>query len=100
VRVSMAFNVLLCSGNDALPQQRSILRAVHPFNPNKKHIRFLGGSSVINQMHRRRTQGLLWASRGLFLLAAAMVGLVVACCCARDCSPTPPPILPPPSRKK
>ncbi len=100
MRVSMAFNTLLCSGDDASPQQRSILRAIHPFNPNKKHIRFLRGSSAINPTRRRRMQGLLWASRGLFLPAAAMVGLVVACCCARDCGPVPPPNRVPPQQKK
>jgi hypothetical protein len=101
VRVSMAFKALLCSGGASSPEQRSVLRAIHPFNPNKKQIRFLGGSSAINPTCRRRTQGLLWASRGLFLPAAAMAGLVLLPVVALGTAvPSLPPIASPPAEKK
>jgi hypothetical protein len=35
VRGCMAIKVLLCSGNDALPQHQSVLRAIHPLTPPK-----------------------------------------------------------------
>ncbi len=73
----MAFRALLCSNNASLPEQRSALRAIDPSPPHKKHIRLRGGLSPINPTHRRGMQGLLWASRGLFLPAVAMVGLVI-----------------------
>ncbi len=100
MRVSMAFKVLLCSGDASLPEQRSILRAIHPFNPNKKHIRFLGGSSAINPTCRCRTQGVLWASRGLFLPAAAMAGLVLLPVVALGTAVSSPSQLRPPQQKK
>jgi hypothetical protein len=69
----MTLKTLLCSSNDALPQHRSVLRAINPINPHKKHIHLLGGLSPINPTCQRRTQGLLWGSKGPFPPAAAMV---------------------------
>jgi hypothetical protein len=42
VRVCMALKVLLCSGNDALSQHRSVLRAIHTLNSPKNYIHLLG----------------------------------------------------------
>jgi hypothetical protein len=39
----MPLKVLLCSGNDASPQHRIILRAIHAFNSLKNYTRLLGG---------------------------------------------------------
>jgi hypothetical protein len=73
----MALKLLLCSGNDALPQHWSVLRAMHTLNSPKNYIRLLGGLSPIHSMRQRRAQGLMWGARGPFLPAAAMVGMVV-----------------------
>jgi len=73
----MALKTLLCSGDDAPPQHRSVLRAIHPITPHKKHIRLLGISSPIDPTRRIRTKGLLWGSRGTFLPMATMVMMVV-----------------------
>jgi hypothetical protein len=74
LRVFMALKALLCSGNDASPQYWSVLRAIHTLNSRKNYICLLGGSSPIHSTHLRRAQGLMWGTRGPFLLAAAMVG--------------------------
>jgi hypothetical protein len=92
----MAFKALLCSGDASSPEQRSALRAIDPSPPHKNHIRLLGGSSLINPTCRRGTQGLLWASRGLFLSTAAMVRLVVVLGTA---VPSPPNHVPPQQKK-
>ncbi len=73
-RVFMALKALLCSGDDALPQHWSVLRAIHTLNSRKIYIHFLGGLSPIHSTHLRRVQGLMWSTRGAFLPAAAMVG--------------------------
>jgi hypothetical protein len=70
----MALKVLLCSGDDELPQHRSVLRAINTLNSPKKYIRLLGGLLPINLTHQRRAQDLMWGTRGPFLPAAAMVG--------------------------
>ncbi len=44
----MPLKTLLCSNDDAPPQHQSVLRGICPINPHKKHIRLLGGSSLIN----------------------------------------------------
>ena len=77
LRVFMALKVLLCSGNDELPQNWSVLRAIHTLNSPKNYIRKLGGLSPIHSMHRRGAQGLMWGTRGPFPPAAAMVVAVV-----------------------
>ena len=77
VKGFMAPKMLVCYGDDASPQHRSILRAINPIPPHKKHIRLLGGSFPIRTTRRRRTQGLRRASRGPFLPAETMVGRVV-----------------------
>jgi hypothetical protein len=74
VRVFMALKALLCSGNDELPQHRSVLRAINTLNSPKNYIRLLGGLSPIHSTCRRGAQGLMWGTRGPFLPAAAMVG--------------------------
>jgi hypothetical protein len=74
LRVCMALKTLLFSGNDELPQHRSVLRAIHTLNSPQNYIRLLGGLSPIHLMHWRRVQGLMWGTRGPFLPAAAMVG--------------------------
>ncbi len=70
----MALKALLCSGNDKLPQYRSVLRAINTLNSPKNYIRLLGGLLFIHLTHRRRAQGLMWGTRGPFLPVAAMVG--------------------------
>jgi hypothetical protein len=64
----------LCSGNDELPQHRSVLRAINTLNSPKKYIPLLGGLSPIHSTHQRRAQGLMWDARGPFPPVAAMVG--------------------------
>ncbi len=48
VRGCMALKALLCSGDDASPQHRSSLRAIHPLNL-RKNMHLLEGSSPIEQ---------------------------------------------------
>ena len=73
----MALKTLPCSGDDAPPQHRSNLRAIHPVNPHKKHI---------HPTHRIRTKGLLWGSRGTFPPTATMVVMVVVAVGLLGCS--------------
>jgi hypothetical protein len=70
----MALKALLCSGDDELPQHRSVLRAINTLNSPKKYIRLLGGLSPIHLTRRHEAQGLMWGARGPFPPAAAMVG--------------------------
>jgi hypothetical protein len=70
----MALKVLLCSGDDELPQHRSVLRAINTLNSPKNYIRLLGVLSSIHLARRHRAQGLMHGTRGPFLPAAAMVG--------------------------
>jgi hypothetical protein len=73
----MALKVLLCSGNDALPQHQSVLRAIHTLNSRKNYIRLFGGLSPIHSTWLRGAQSLMWGTRGPFLpAAAAMIVLV------------------------
>jgi hypothetical protein len=74
LRVCMALKALLCSGDDELPQHQSVLRAMHTLNSPPKYTPLLGGLSPIYSMHLRRSQGLMWGTRGPFLPVAAMVG--------------------------
>ncbi len=74
LREFMALKALLCSGNDELPQHRSVLRAINTLNSLKNYIRLLGGLLPIRSTRRRGTQGLMWGTRGPFLQAAARVG--------------------------
>jgi hypothetical protein len=73
LRVCMALKALLCSGNDALPKHRSVLRAIHTFNSPKNYNHLLGGLSTIHSTHWIGVQGLMWGTRGPFPPAAAMV---------------------------
>ncbi len=70
----MALKALLCSGNDEPPQHQSVLRAIHTLNSPQNYIRLLGGLLPIHTLHWRGAQGLMWGTRGPFLLAAVMVG--------------------------
>ncbi len=70
----MALKVLLCIGDDELPQHRSVLRAMNTLNSPKNYIRLLGGLSPIHSTRWRGAQCLMWGTRGSFLPAAAMVG--------------------------
>jgi hypothetical protein len=70
----MPLKALLCSGDDALPQHRSVLRAMHTLNSLKNYTRMLGGLSLIHSMRRSGAKGLMWGTRGPYLPAAAMVG--------------------------
>jgi hypothetical protein len=70
LRVFMALKVLLCSGDDELPQHWSVLRAINTLNSPKNYICKLGGLSPIHLMHWRGVQGLMWGARGPFPLAA------------------------------
>jgi hypothetical protein len=92
--LSMAFNALLCSGDDASTQQRSILGPYTPSSQTK--------SISASSGDRPRSIHRVGAGREASCVspAAAMVWLVVACCCARDCSPAPPPNRVPPQQKK
>jgi hypothetical protein len=65
----MALKVLLCYGNDELPQHRSVLRAIHTLNDPKNYTHLLGGLSPIHLARWRGAQGLMWGARGPFLLA-------------------------------
>jgi hypothetical protein len=51
LRVCMALKVLICSGNNALPQHWSVLRAIHTLNSPKNYICLLRGLSTIHSMH-------------------------------------------------
>ncbi len=68
--------VLLCSSNDALPQHRSVLRAIRTLNNPKNCICLLGKYSPIKQRCWSRVQGLMWGARGPFLPVVATVGYV------------------------
>ncbi len=72
----MALKTLLCPGYDTLPQNWSVLRAMHNVNNPKKYSRLLGGLSPIHLMHRCRAQGLMWGAKGPFPPAAAVVAVV------------------------
>jgi hypothetical protein len=74
LRVFMPLKALLCSGDDASPQHRSILRAVHTLNSLKNYIRLRGGLSPIHWTRWRGAKGLMWGTRGPYPPAAAMVG--------------------------
>ncbi len=73
----MALKALLCSGNDKLPQHRSVLKATNTLNSPKKYICLLGGLLPIHSTRRREAQGLMWGARGPFPPVAAM-GLMLA----------------------
>jgi hypothetical protein len=77
LRVFTALKVLLCSGDDASPQHWSVLRAIHTLNSRKNYIRLLGRLSPIHSTSLRGAQGLMWGTRGAFLLGAAMVMVVL-----------------------
>jgi hypothetical protein len=70
----MALKALLCSGDDELPQQWSVLRAINTLNSPKKYICLLGGLLPIHSTHWRGVQGLMLGTKRKFLPAAAMVG--------------------------
>jgi hypothetical protein len=70
----MDLKVLLCSGDDELPQHRSVLGTINALNIPKSYILLLGGLSPIHSMRWRGAKGLMWGARGPFLPAAAMVG--------------------------
>ena len=73
----MALKVLLCSGNDEMPQHWSVLRAIHTLNSLKNYIHSLGGLSPTHLPHWRIAKSLMWGTRGPFLPAVAMVVVVV-----------------------
>jgi hypothetical protein len=73
LRVCMALKVLLCSGNDASPQHRSVFRAIHTLNSPQNYICLLKGFSTIHSTHLIGAQGLMRDTRGPFPPAAAMV---------------------------
>jgi hypothetical protein len=69
----MALKVLICSGNDELPQHRSVLRAIHTLNSPKNYICFPRELLPIHLTHWLGAQGLMWGTRGPFLPVTAMV---------------------------
>jgi hypothetical protein len=73
----MAREVVLCSGDDALPKYQSDLRAIHTLNTPKNYMHLLGKSSLIEQRCQIGAQGFMWGARGPFLPVAAMVAVVV-----------------------
>jgi hypothetical protein len=74
LRVFMDLKALLCSGDDELPQHRSVLGTINALNSPKSYTRLLRGLSPIHSTRRHGAKGLVWGARGPFLLAAAMVG--------------------------
>ncbi len=70
----MPVEVLLCSGDDASSQHRSVLRAIRTLNSLTNYIRMLRGLSPIHSTGWRRGKGLMWGTRGPYLPAAAIVG--------------------------
>ena len=70
----MPLKALLFSGDDALPQHQSVLRAMHTLNSLKNYIRMLRGLSPVHLMRQSGAKGLMWGTRGPYLPAAAMVG--------------------------
>jgi hypothetical protein len=74
LRVFMDLKALLCSGDDELPQHRSVLGTINALSSPKSYIHLLGGLSPIHSTRRRGAKGLVWGARGPFLPAAAMVG--------------------------
>ncbi len=70
----MALKALLCSCNDELPQDWSVLRAIHTLNSPPKYTCLLGGLLPIHTTRQHGAQGLMWGTRGPFPLAAVMVG--------------------------
>ncbi len=81
LRVCITLKVLLCSGDDALPQHWSVLRAIHTLNSPQNYICLLGGLLTNHSTHWIGAQGLMWGTRGPFPLVAAMVchGCVGGC---------------------
>jgi hypothetical protein len=73
-RVFMDPKALLCSGDDELPQHRSVLGTINALNSPKSYIHLLGGLSPIHLTSQRGVKGLVWGARGPFPPAAAMVG--------------------------
>ncbi len=61
----------------SLPEQRSALRVIQTLSPPQNYICKLWGLSRIHSKHWCRAQGLMWGTRGPFLLAAAMAVAVV-----------------------
>ncbi len=74
LRVFMALKLLLCSGDDELPQHCNVLWTINALNSPKSYIRLLGGLSPIHSTCQCGAKGLVWGTRGPFPLAAAMVG--------------------------
>jgi hypothetical protein len=70
----MPVEVLICSGNDGLPQHWSVLRAIHTLNSLKNCIRLLKGLLPIHSTCWHGAKGIMWVTRGMYWLAAAMVG--------------------------
>jgi hypothetical protein len=70
----MALKELLCSGDDELPQHRSVLRAINTLNSPKNYIPLLGGLLPIHSTRWRGVQSLMWGTRGPFPPAVAIVG--------------------------
>jgi hypothetical protein len=70
----MDLKALLCSGDDELPQHRSVLGTINALNSPKSYIRLLGGLLPIHLMRWRGAKGLVWGARGPFPPTAAMVG--------------------------
>jgi hypothetical protein len=69
LRVCMPLKALLFSGDDALPQHQSVLRAMHTLNSLKNYIRMLRGLLPIHSNHWSRAKGLMWGTRGPYLPA-------------------------------
>jgi hypothetical protein len=69
----MPLKALLCCGDDASPQRRSVLRAIHTLSSLKKYTRLLRGLSPIHSTRWRGAKGLRWGIRGPYPPSAAMV---------------------------
>jgi hypothetical protein len=74
----MARKALLCSGDDELPQHRSVLRAIHTLNSPQNYSRLLGGLLPINKTRRQEAQGLMWGAGGHFCRRRPWLAMVVS----------------------
>ncbi len=87
LRMCIALKVLVCSGNDALQQHWSVLRAIHILNTPKNKINCSWGCHLSIQHVRAERKALCGALGGHFCRRqpwSAMVVLVVGCCWPLD----------------
>jgi hypothetical protein len=100
---STALKALLCSGNDALLEQRRALKAIHPITPPSKSISACLGDH--SRSIRRVSAGCeaFCGPLGAYICRRwPWLGVGLGVCCEgleRDCSSAPPQSRPPPAEK-